>query len=56
MKFKNNVKTHSYVYHIEKVIDDTLLIGGSEGLLQLINQSDLTIQTDLLLEGVGGIF
>ena len=41
-KITKNVRTEDIVYHIEKVNDDSFLIGELFGHIELINRKDLT--------------
>ena len=52
MKITKNVKTKHWVYHTEKVNDETFLTGEYDGYLELINKKDLTCLDHLKLEGV----
>ena len=52
MKFTKKTKTLSSVFHIEKVNDESFLVGEYNGYLELINKKDLTCLSILLLEGV----
>ena len=56
MKITKNVKTKSFVCHIEKVNDVTFLTGEGLGYLELINKKDLTCLSFLKLEGSGEIY
>ena len=50
MKITKNVKTSSYVFHVEKINDETFLTGELQGYLELINKKDLTCLSHLQLE------
>lgn len=47
MKFIKNAKTFAYVYHIEKVNDDTFLTCEMYGHIELIKKKDLTCLSHL---------